>query len=341
MHHSKPLALALASLSLAGSGTLQAQERHVLTGATAVIWNLAGEVRLEPGTGTGIVVEVTRGGSDGGRLEVRASGGQLRVRYPDDDIVYRGERTGRSSTTLNVRDDGTFGGIRRVRVRSSGSGLEAHADLRVLVPRGQRVEVNLGVGLVTVHNVDGDLRLSTHASSVRANGTQGMLTVNAGSGSVRVENGSGDLDVDTGSGSTSVRGFEGRAVRVNTGSGSVTLRDVKVQEVSIDIGSGRVVGETVSADRVSIESGSGGVDLELMVVPQDTDIDTGSGGVRLALPAGANADVDIETGSGGISSDFPVTMEEMRRRELRGRIGQGGPKIRISTGSGGARLVKR
>lgn len=341
-------ATALVGALLAPAAALHAQERHVLTGANAVIWNLAGQIQLVAGTGADVVVEVTRGGADGRQLDVSASGGQLRVRYPDSDIVYRGGmENNRSSTTLTVNDDGTFdgdwdrSGRRRVRIRTSGSGLEAHADLRVQVPAGKRVEVHLALGEVTIENVDGDLRIDVHAASIRATGTKGRLSADAGSGSVRVENGAGELDVDTGSGSTTVNGFTGRSITVDAGSGSVNAREVTVERFEVDVGSGSVRVEGVAADNLTIDTGSGGVELWLTKVPRDTEIDTGSGSVRLELPAGTNADVDIETGSGGISSDFPVTMEQVRRRELRGRIGQGGSRITVSTGSGGVRLLKR
>ncbi len=332
------------------SSPLEAQERHVLTGPTAVLWNLAGEVRLEAGSGSDVVVEVTRGGAEGKRLDVSASAGQLKVRYPADEIVYRGSgrngRDGRSSTTLSVRDDGTFDGSwngrgQRTRVRSYGEGLEAHADLRVLVPAGKRVEVNLAIGEVTVTNVNGDLRIDVHAAGVRASGTKGRLTVDAGSGSVVVEDGEGELDIDTGSGSSDIMGFRGRSVTVDAGSGTITTRDVTVERFSVEVGSGSVRADLLSTDDLRVDTGSGSVAVGLTKVPGSTDIDTGSGSVRIELPANANATVDINSGSGGISSDFPVTMEQLRRRELRGKLGEGGPMLRVSTGSGGVRLLKR
>ena len=71
-------------------------------------------------------------------------------------------------------------------------------------------------------------------------------------------------------------------------------------------------------------------------------IDLSQGPVTLRLPANADADLDIRTGSGGISTDFPVTMEQVRRNELRGRIGAGtGGRLRVSTGSGGVRLERQ
>ncbi len=343
-----PTATKLLATAFFAATSLSAQERHTLTGGTGVIWNLAGEVRLEPGTGSDIVVEVTRGGSDGRQLEITASGSQLKIRYPDTRVVYRDGRGNdwRSSTSLDVRSDGTFSGDwrdngRRTTVRTYGDGLEAYADLVVRVPKGQRVEVNLAVGTIEATNVEGDLLLDVHAASVTATGTKGRLTIDAGSGSVRVENAEGDLSVDTGSGSTRLSDLKMTSVVIEAGSGSVTARAIEAQRFSVDVGSGGITAEGLTTDDLSIDTGSGSVRMELGRSPKRTDIDTGSGSVTLTLPADLSADLDISTGSGGITSDFPVTMQEFGRRELRGRIGAGGPMIRVSTGSGGVRLYKR
>jgi lia operon protein LiaG len=354
-------ALAVATLPLAGTSLalaaltaqpVNAQERHVLGGTSTVIWNLAGEVRVEPGTGSDVVVEVTRGGTDGRRLVVTAAGGQLIVKYPDDQVVYRGRggdsdsRWGRGSTTLNVRSDGTFngqwnGGGRRTQIRTSGSGLEAHADLVVKVPRGKRVEVNLAVGAIDARDVDADLKLDVHTASVRTIGTKGRLMIDATSGSTRVENAEGDLEIDTSSGSTTVIGFRGSRVSIDASSGSITARDVRAERFSADVSSGSVTVEGLSADDLLIDTSSGSVRVDLLKVPRRSEIDTSSGGVTVSLPGDAGVELDIDTGSGGISTDFAVAMREIRRNELRGKIGEGGGVLRVSTSSGGVRLVKR
>ncbi len=341
------LATVATAAALIAATPLRAQERHALTGGSAAIWNLAGEVRLEPGTGSDVIVEVTRGGRDGRQLEITASGSQLKIRYPDTRIVYGAGRDGwRNSTSLDVHSDGTFDGDwrssgRRTTVRSYGDGLEAHADLVIKVPAGQRVEVNLAVGLIEATNVQGDLLLDVHSADVNATGTKGRLTIDAGSGAVRVERAEGDLSVDTGSGSTTLSDLKMTTVIIEAGSGSVTARTLEAQRFSVDIGSGGITGEAVGSDDLRVETGSGSVRIELTRSPRRTDIDTGSGSVSLTLPADLSADLDISTGSGGITSDFPVTMQEFGRRELRGRIGAGGPMIKVSTGSGGVRLYRR
>ena len=103
--------LALALLTLAPSLTAQQAERYTLEGDDIAIYNLAGALTVEPGSGS-VAVELTRGGSDAGRLQVER--GELRGRetlrvvYPTQDLAYAGLESG-SSTTLKVREDGTFG----------------------------------------------------------------------------------------------------------------------------------------------------------------------------------------------------------------------------------------
>ena len=319
----------------------------MISGPTAAIYNLAGEVRLERGTGSDVVVELTRGGRDAAKLEVRLRDGVLAVRYPDDEIVYRDERTWGSSSQLRVREDGSFGGAwdreggRRVTVRTRGDGLEAHADLVVKVPAGKRVSLHHAVGRVRITEVDADLDIDLYSSSLDAAGTKGRLMVDAGSGSVRVENASGELEVDTGSGSTTIANSTFTRLMVDAGSGSVEARDTRADRFSVDVGSGSVRADGLTTDELEIDTGSGSVRVGLAAVPRRSVLDTGSGSVTLELPANANAELDIETGSGGISSDFPITAETFQRRELRGRIGNGGGLIRVSTGSGGVRLMRR
>ena len=125
------------------------------------------------------MVEVTRGGPDAGKLQI-ATGPlrgreTLRVIYPDGEIVYRELGRG-ANTTLRVLDDGTFNDRedrgreghwsdegRRVRIAGSGGGLDAHADVRIAIPAGKRVEVYLAVGQAFASNVDGDLRVDVAA----------------------------------------------------------------------------------------------------------------------------------------------------------------------------------
>lgn len=322
------LAATLPAILFAGTLGAQTTERHTLAGSHVSIWNIAGSAIVEPTTGREVVVEIRRGGRDGGALTVNASAERLVVQYPEREVVYRDGPSRHFEARLGVNSDGTFSSGndwsgRTVRVRASGTGFEGHADLRIQVPRGQRLQLNLGVGTIEASNVDGEIELRTRSSPVTTRDTKGVLTARTGSGRVMVERAEGEVTASTGSGSVELLNVRGRAVRASTGSGTITGRDV-------------------AAERFDASTGSGGVRIEFVTLPRESVARTGSGSVELTLPDDASVELDISTGSGGISTEFPVTMDEVRRRALRGRIGNGdGNSLRVSTGSGAVRLRKR
>ena len=216
--------------------------RHVLKGDSVAIYNLVGELRVEGGSGSDVVVEIQRGGGDAEKLEVQTGplrGREtLRVIYPDDVILMPDWGRG-WNTTMHVRDDGTFGDEdwwegrhhsrgdgREVRITGrSRSGLEAFADLHVTVPKGKAVGLYLGVGKAFVTNVDGAIRVWVASADVAADRARGSLRIQTGSGNVDLRTASGDVALATGSGDITASGVEGSRLRLETGSGTVRLRD--------------------------------------------------------------------------------------------------------------------
>jgi DUF4097 and DUF4098 domain-containing protein YvlB len=361
MKRPRPLIRCLASLIplvlQAPWSHVEAQsERQRVSGASVAIYNLAGRVRVESGSGSDVTVNVSRGGRDAGRLRVATSEirgrNTFRVIYPTgDDIVYRGESDTRrrSSSDVRVNDDGTWGGGDRsgwrdgdrIRVKSSGSGTEAWADLTISVPAGKTIAVYLAVGELTATNVDGEVLLDVSSARVTTTGSRGRLSVDAGSGGVELRDASlSALDVDIGSGSLTLSGVTSERCTFDTGSGGVRGTGARCGTLSVDVGSGSVRLDDVRSSDVSIDAGSGGVTLSMLNSPRAVTVDAGSGGVTLSLPSDLSADVEIETGSGGISTDFPVRTSRVERRSLRGTIGDGAGRIRIETGSGSVRLLK-
>lgn len=339
----------LAASSLAGA---QGAERHAIRGNTVAIYNVAGKVDLVAGAGSDVSVAVTRGGADARMLRIekgaRDGASDLRIVYPDGDIVYSASDH-RSSSSTSYSRDGYFNGEgrsgwNRIRVRSSGNGTEAWADLRVEVPPGKSVTVNLVVGEVVATNVRGRLRLDVGAALVRARGHEGELSIDAGSGRVVAEDISGDLDIDTGSGGVELTNVTGSRVRIETGSGGVRGTTVKATALRVDVGSGRVDFERLTAEQATFDTGSGSLTVEFLNSPKSLEVDSGSGGATLIFPASLSVEIDVETGSGGISSDFALAvdrLDRLDRHHLRGTIGAGAGRVTVETGSGGVRIRKR
>jgi lia operon protein LiaG len=328
----------------------QQPEKYSISGNEVAIYDLAGEIRVEPGTGP-VTIEATRGGADAAKLKVLQGEVQdrqsLRFIYPSDHIQYS-RLGGGSSTQLRVRDDGTFGNDRdderkpegrRVTISRNG-GLDAYADLRVTVPSGKRVAIFLAVGKASVTNVDGELSVYVSSAPVTASGTRGDLDIDVGSGSVQVTQARGSLTIDTGSGSVGLSDIRGEQVSVETGSGAVTGSDVRSNDLSIDTGSGDIQLTSLTAPQVSLQTGSGSVAADLSGEVWNVSVETGSGDITLKAPPTLGAEVDIETSSGDIETDFEVAVTRHARDHMTGRIGDGRGKIAIETGSGGIKLVK-
>jgi DUF4097 and DUF4098 domain-containing protein YvlB len=343
--------LTLSFITTAASA--QQPERYTITGSEVAIYNLAGEVRVEPGSGS-VTAEVTRGGADAAKLKVAQDEiddrQTLRILYPSDRIQYAQLSEG-SSTQLRVRENGTFNDDnnrdedekprgKRITISNRGGGLDAHADLKVAVPTGKRVAIYLAVGKVSVTNVEGELWLDAAAAPVTTSNTRGELNIDVGSGAVQVSDARGELKVDTGSGAVSVSGIRGETVSVESGSGDVTASDIRSNELSVETGSGNIEVTRLIAPQLTLETGSGSVVADVQGELWNVNVQTGSGDVSLKLPPNIGANVDIESSSGDIETDFSVSVTRHARDHLTGTIGDGRGKIAIETGSGGIKLLK-
>jgi DUF4097 and DUF4098 domain-containing protein YvlB len=332
-------------------------QRYTLDGNDVAIWNLAGVIRLEGSReGGSTEVEVTRRGSDGGELRIetgRLNGREtLRVVYPGSRVVFAGRTgsdrrwSGESRMTVYVRDDGTFGDTdderrgQRVEIRSSGDGLDASADVRIRVPRGQRVTIYLGAGEASVTNVDGDVRVDVAAADVTTSHTRGRLALDTGSGEVSISDADGELTIDTGSGGATLSRVRGPVVRIDAGSGGVRGTEIAADELELDSGSGRVTLRGVRSRDIQLDSGSGSVELELLADVERLLVDSGSGGVNIRVPESLGAMVTVETGGGGIEFDVPLTVTRRSRSSLSGQLGDGRGRIVVDTGSGSVRFQR-
>ena len=370
MSRQVPIALTLvaATLGLLQPAGAQQVERYVFTAERVAVYDLAGEIRVEPGTGKDLVVEVTRSGRDAARLTIERGPimdfETLRVVYPEDEIVYPLLSRG-SSSTFRVLADGTFGDDhehdrarghdrrrgrregrgrwegREITIHGSGSGLEAHADLRILVPEGARIAVHVGVGKAAVSNVNGEISVDAASAPVTAQGVRGLLNIDVGSGSVSATDVQADLSIDTGSGDVELARVHGRDLSVDTGSGRVTATDVTADRASLDTGSGDVRLSQVRGAELHFETGSGDVDVDLASEARSMSVETGSGNVLLRVPDTLGATIDVDTGSGGVETDLPMQVQRWSKDHFTGRLGDGSGRIDVETGSGRVKLVKR
>jgi len=314
--------------------------------------NLAGSMRVVPGSGASVVAVATvfaedQELADSMRFEqVRGRKGvpTLRVRYPLDRHTryrYPGAGTGSGSGGgwlswlggggSSLKYDG-----RRVKVSARG-GVLLYADIEVQVPRGAVDAAFYNhVGPLEGEGLEGTLRFDSGSGNVVVRNLRGEVTADTGSGDVEATDVEGSLRCDTGSGNCEVDGFRGDELVCDTGSGEVEVRRAEARRIDVDTGSGDVHLEDVDADRLKADTGSGNVEIESPSRRLTRiDADTGSGDVRLRLGPDASFEARVDTGSGDIISRYADSEPILRKREVVGhRRGDGRIRIDVDTGSG-------
>jgi DUF4097 and DUF4098 domain-containing protein YvlB len=88
---------------------------------------------------------------------------------------------------------------------------------------------------------------------------------------------------------------------------------------------------------------NGGITISYDRLPADGRIvlDTVNGSNRLTLPKDSSFELVAESLNGGVSCDLPIRLEKSGRHHLRGRVGQGGPEIKLDSVNGGLEVIAR
>jgi DUF4097 and DUF4098 domain-containing protein YvlB len=250
------------------------------------------------------------------QLQLTTFDGAIEIQSWDKpDVLVEIEKRGATKEaveelTINATQDGNRIELEVKRPRSEsfshfGFHRSASAKLIVSVPRHADIRAKSGDGSIRLERVTGNLELRTGDGSIRATEISGEISLNTGDGSVTVDGAEGRLSLDTGDGGVNVAG-KLVSLKLHTGDGSIVYR---------------------------AEPGSSMAD--------DWEITTGDGGVTLYLPKNFDADLDAHTGDGAIRNELDVSTAnggETDRRTVRGRLGEGGKRLRIRTGDGGIRL---
>jgi len=125
---------------------------------------------------------------------------------------------------------------------------------------------------------------------------------------------------------------EATSVYSAAGSGGQTIRNVR-GPVHATAGSGGIRIDGTQGD-VHVTAGSGGI--RLTGIRGAVVARVGSGGITLSVADNLPFELDASAGSGGIANHQPITpIGAMSRHRVRGTVRGGGPRIELSTGSGG------
>ena len=247
-----------------------------------------------------------------GTIEVRETSGSNVVVYASRHSEYGGDpkydilRDG-SNVTLCVNWPDTD--------RCDARGYSYHSwrgddrdigrvDFIVELPKGVKVVAATGNGRVNVTNAGSDVDASSGNGEVSVLGAGGRVDISSGNGELRVEGAHGDVDASTGNGDISV---------------------------------------TTSAGPVSATSGNGRIEVDMASLRSDGDMEftTGNGSIDVKFPANLSAIVEASGSARDLETDFPMQMDAgWNTRHISAKIGNGGRRIRFSTGNGRIRIRK-
>ncbi|MGH7720253.1 MAG: DUF4097 family beta strand repeat-containing protein [Gemmatimonadaceae bacterium] len=176
------------------------------------------------------------------------------------------------------------------------------ADFTVLLPRGVKIRANSG---------NGDVMVTNAGAEVDAASGNGEVHVTSAAGRVFAASGNGEVSVDDATG----------PVRASSGNGRVRV--------------------TTATGPVNASSGNGSIDVRMTRLGGEGDMEfhTGNGTITVTVPADFEGELDTNTGNGRVTTDFSLTVSgRIQPNRIRGTIGRGGRKVRMTSGNGNLEL---
>jgi len=290
---------------------------------------VTGPLELEVQTGSG-AIQVRQGAS--GSVQVH---GRVRAGFGNWislDGSSAAERVRQIETDPPVEQSGNTIRLGRPRRANGWDGVSISYD--ITVPANTKLVTRTGSGDLIIGDVSGPVEASTGSGDIRVGRTSEAVRATAGSGDIEL-NGARSVVARTGSGS--VRALAVGDIEVHSGSGQVSVAQQEAGRVEVSTGSGDI---DVRGARGPMHVRASSGDINVEGTPMATwDVSASSGDVSVEVPATAAFDLDAHTRSGRIETAFPVTTTgTLSKRELRGQVRGGGPRLEVSTSSGGIRI---
>lgn len=261
-----------------------------------------------------------------------------------------------------------------VRQGSSTIRVAPRVDFVVTVPVGVRLELESGSGDIDCKGAFASVKSRTAYGDQRLDGIEGPVSVQSSSGDIKLVDVVGDVTLSTSYGDIDISSLKGRidaktssgdvvardvdgggavlrstygTLRVEKAAGPLTL---KASSGTIDIrdAKGPIIAESSYGDvkvqgvllSLDAKTSSGAVDV---IAQPGSRFGTGwnlsssYGDVALSVPPGSGFELDAKTDNGEVRSDLEVLLPagaRMRDGALNGKVGAGGPAVRLRSSSG-------
>jgi len=167
--------------------------------------------------------------------------------------------------------------------------------------------------------------------------TRTSVSVMCLNGDVEISSVQGEIVIENSSGSTRGEYLFG-PISLMQPTGDIDLNwiegDIKLKSNSSKISIIQVRGA------IDLATAAGTVNIQTELdSPNEYFVETSSGSITFGIPVSSSGRLNISTDGGEIRTEVPITIESMSRKRLSGKIGQGGPKISLSSGTGDVDVV--
>ena len=283
------------------------------------------------------------------QLEITSGSGDIQVRTGTDGMVHvRGRMRASPGSWVSLSGRSAEERIRELEknppIEQSGNRIQVgpkrgddgwnnvSISYDVVVPANTRLEARSGSGDLEIADIAGPVEISTGSGDIRVGRIKAQVSANTGSGDIEIESAAA-VRTSTGSGNVNAGAIRGD-VDARSGSGDITVTQRGKGSLEVSTGSGDV--ELAGATGpVRVRAASG--DIAVEGAPASAwDVSASSGSVRVKLPSQGGFDLDLHSSSGQIETSMPITITgSQSRREMKGQVRGGGPRVQVSTSSGG------
>lgn len=254
----------------------------------------------------------------GGELRVDLSSGHIEVETHDEARVEL-DGFAPGSFEFKVDQDGdriTVSGKRRGLLPFFSGRVELHAR----VPRAFQLDLRTSGGRIDVQELLGDVRAHTSGGTLDFEEIEGNVDIKTSGGRIQVKEVGGDLKARSSGGPIHVSEIEGD-VDVQTSGGTLRLRDV--------------------GGKVRARTSGGSIEARFTGIPEG-ELETSGGSIEVEVEEDSDFDLHAKTSGGRVEIDDDLDFSgERERNEVRGQLGDGGPRLRLHTSGGMIRIRER
>ncbi|MGD8412931.1 MAG: DUF4097 family beta strand repeat-containing protein, partial [Candidatus Latescibacterota bacterium] len=282
-------------------------------------------------------------------------GGKLKITVSDLDIDLKSGKSDEAVVTVTVT-----GNIDKMRDRFDKMNFTAELDgntlvidtderswstnwwggsgrgsilLTVVVPKKFDIEAGTSDGDIEAGGFDGSFELKSSDGDIKVDRLEGPLVhLGTSDGDVEVDDiESDDITIRTSDGDLVIGRLVGSSVELKTSDGDVNADMIKAATISARSSDGDVM-LTVSGSQLVAKTSDG--DLTVVVDGEIAlDLTTGDGDITIRAPKDFGAMLDLK--GEHVTLGGKVALEgEVSTRRVNGRLGDGGPEVRVRTGDG-------